>query len=154
MTKAAIFAARQNEPCPECGAELVIRSGRHGPFLGCSRYPECQHIRPLKRRPMGTSSRCWTGRNAPNARRRWHCARAVTVCLSVAASIRSAITPKSSINRTKPASAARSVVRANCCSVNHAMVRFSTPAIATLNVSLSSILNPSPVSASTATTRC
>ncbi|MDO7862668.1 hypothetical protein Q5Z14_18970, partial [Morganella morganii] len=29
MTKNAIFAARQNEPCPECGAELVIRSGRH-----------------------------------------------------------------------------------------------------------------------------
>ena len=53
MSKAAIFAARQNEPCPKCGAELVIRSGRHGPFLGCSHYPECEYIRPLKAQADG-----------------------------------------------------------------------------------------------------
>ena len=39
---------RKHEPCPNCGAELVIRSGKHGPFLGCSRYPDCEYIRPLK----------------------------------------------------------------------------------------------------------
>lgn len=29
-------------PCPECGAELVLRHTKKGrPFYGCSRYPEC-----------------------------------------------------------------------------------------------------------------
>ena len=29
--------------CPDCGAKLVIRTGRRGQFLGCSKYPECKH---------------------------------------------------------------------------------------------------------------
>ena len=29
--------------CPDCGAKLIIRTGRRGPFLGCSKYPECKH---------------------------------------------------------------------------------------------------------------
>jgi DNA topoisomerase-1 len=29
--------------CPDCGAALVIRNGRRGPFLGCSKYPTCRH---------------------------------------------------------------------------------------------------------------
>jgi DNA topoisomerase-1 len=33
------------ETCPECGqGTLVARSGRFGPFAGCSRYPECRYI--------------------------------------------------------------------------------------------------------------
>ncbi len=27
--------------CPECGGELVVRWGRNGEFIGCSRYPKC-----------------------------------------------------------------------------------------------------------------
>jgi DNA topoisomerase-1 len=27
--------------CPECGAELVVRWGKNGEFIGCSAYPEC-----------------------------------------------------------------------------------------------------------------
>ena len=27
--------------CPRCGAELVVRWGKNGEFLGCSAYPEC-----------------------------------------------------------------------------------------------------------------
>ena len=65
MTKNAIFAARQNEPCPECGAELVIRSGRHGPFLGCSQYPECQYIRPLKAQADGHIVKVLDGQQCP-----------------------------------------------------------------------------------------
>jgi DNA topoisomerase-1 len=30
--------------CPECGKKLVYRTGRYGPFLGCSGYPSCKHI--------------------------------------------------------------------------------------------------------------
>jgi DNA topoisomerase-1 len=37
------------EVCPECGATdggvLVQRRGRFGPFMGCSRYPECNYIK-------------------------------------------------------------------------------------------------------------
>jgi DNA topoisomerase-1 len=29
--------------CPDCGAKLVIRTGRRGPFLGCAKYPKCKH---------------------------------------------------------------------------------------------------------------
>jgi DNA topoisomerase-1 len=33
--------------CPDCGAPLLIRSGRRGPFLGCSKYPDCRHTEDL-----------------------------------------------------------------------------------------------------------
>ncbi|ARU92454.1 DNA topoisomerase family protein [Tatumella citrea] len=47
MNKTALFAVRHQENCPVCGAELVIRSGKHGPFAGCSAHPACEYIRPL-----------------------------------------------------------------------------------------------------------
>lgn len=34
--------------CPECGGALVIRHSKNGPFLGCSSYPSCEYIKPLK----------------------------------------------------------------------------------------------------------
>lgn len=30
--------------CPQCHAEMKLRHGRFGPFLGCSRYPDCRGI--------------------------------------------------------------------------------------------------------------
>lgn len=48
MSKTTLFSHKQEEHCPKCGGELVIRSGVHGPFQGCSNYPECDYIRPLK----------------------------------------------------------------------------------------------------------
>jgi DNA topoisomerase-1 len=34
------------ETCPKCGVgTLVGKRGRFGPFLGCSRYPDCDHIK-------------------------------------------------------------------------------------------------------------
>ena len=32
------------QPCPVCNSATVLRHGRFGPFLGCSRYPECKGI--------------------------------------------------------------------------------------------------------------
>ncbi|HEY4869013.1 MAG TPA: DNA topoisomerase, partial [Candidatus Dormibacteraeota bacterium] len=32
--------------CPECGKPLRRRSGRRGPFIGCSGYPGCKYIQP------------------------------------------------------------------------------------------------------------
>ncbi len=34
-------------PCEECGEPMVIRSGRSGKFLGCSKYPKCKTTKPL-----------------------------------------------------------------------------------------------------------
>jgi DNA topoisomerase-1 len=33
------------EICPTCGAPLVMRFGRYGSFLACTRYPECTYTR-------------------------------------------------------------------------------------------------------------
>ncbi|WP_081863050.1 topoisomerase DNA-binding C4 zinc finger domain-containing protein [Azospirillum argentinense] len=29
--------------CPRCDGWLQLKSGRHGPFLGCSNWPGCPH---------------------------------------------------------------------------------------------------------------
>jgi DNA topoisomerase-1 len=34
------------QACPVCGSPLVIRYGRFGKFIGCSKYPECTHTEP------------------------------------------------------------------------------------------------------------
>ena len=36
----------EGETCPKCGeGKLVGKRGRFGPFMGCSRYPDCDYIR-------------------------------------------------------------------------------------------------------------
>lgn len=35
------------EACPECGAELVIKSGRYGKFIACPMYPKCTYRRSI-----------------------------------------------------------------------------------------------------------
>src|SRR5258706_15785486 len=34
-----------DEPCPDCGRNLVIRTGRFGRFISCSGFPECRYRR-------------------------------------------------------------------------------------------------------------
>jgi DNA topoisomerase-1 len=38
---------KTGEACPECRAELVLRTGKFGRFVACSRYPECRFTRPV-----------------------------------------------------------------------------------------------------------
>lgn len=33
-------------PCDECGEPMMIRTGRSGRFLGCSKYPACRNTKP------------------------------------------------------------------------------------------------------------
>jgi DNA topoisomerase-1 len=33
------------EPCPQCGKPLQLRTGRYGEFVGCSGYPDCKYIK-------------------------------------------------------------------------------------------------------------
>jgi len=37
------------ELCQKCGAKLVVRVGRFGKFVGCSRFPECDYTRSLEK---------------------------------------------------------------------------------------------------------
>lgn len=37
----------RNESCDKCGAEMVVRNGRYGPFLACSAYPKCKNIKNI-----------------------------------------------------------------------------------------------------------
>ncbi len=52
------------ESCPECGAPLILRSGRYGIFLGCSAYPGCDftsNVGSSKRAmadPVPTDEKC------------------------------------------------------------------------------------------------
>jgi DNA topoisomerase I len=44
------------EKCPRCDSELVAKTGRFGPFVGCSNYPECKYIK--KEPPKETGEAC------------------------------------------------------------------------------------------------
>lgn len=35
--------------CPRCGSVLVKRSGKYGPFIGCSSYPECKYTQNINK---------------------------------------------------------------------------------------------------------
>jgi DNA topoisomerase-1 len=37
-----------SEICQECGSPMLVKFGRTGQFLGCSRYPECKATRPME----------------------------------------------------------------------------------------------------------
>jgi len=38
---------KRDELCPECQNPMVLRQGRGGPFLGCTKYPDCKGTLPL-----------------------------------------------------------------------------------------------------------
>ena len=50
-----------DEPCPNCGKPLQLRTGRYGEFVGCSGYPDCKYI---KRDAAQTESKL-TGEKCP-----------------------------------------------------------------------------------------
>src|SRR5205823_11350017 len=39
--------AKTDEKCETCAAPMVVKRGRFGEFLACSRYPECKTTRPI-----------------------------------------------------------------------------------------------------------
>jgi len=36
---------KTGEVCPECGSDLVLRSGKYGEFVACGNYPTCKYIK-------------------------------------------------------------------------------------------------------------
>ena len=41
-------------PCEKCGQMMIVKWGRHGKFLACSKYPECQNTKSLKETSDGS----------------------------------------------------------------------------------------------------
>ena len=46
------------EICPECGRNLVVKSGRFGRFLACPGYPDCSFTMPLVGEMPGRCPKC------------------------------------------------------------------------------------------------
>ncbi len=47
-----------NELCPQCGRNLVVKSGRFGRFLACPGYPDCTFTMPLVVEMPGRCPKC------------------------------------------------------------------------------------------------
>lgn len=48
IAKIEIPVIATGRKCPKCGeGDLVIKEGRYGQFIACSRYPECDHSEPI-----------------------------------------------------------------------------------------------------------
>ncbi|WP_457596997.1 type I DNA topoisomerase [Hydrogenimonas sp.] len=67
--KKEIKSLKKAEPigrnCPECGSELLLRSGRYGDFIACSNYPKCKYTENIakegeeaKPQPQATDEVC------------------------------------------------------------------------------------------------
>ena len=48
VSRAEATSEALDESCPQCGRPLLVRLGRHGRFVACSGYPECNYTRPLE----------------------------------------------------------------------------------------------------------
>ena len=57
--KASVQVAT-GQKCEECAADMVRKFGRNGPFLACSRYPDCRFTQPLSddEKPHATEHEC------------------------------------------------------------------------------------------------
>lgn len=45
--KSQKIATPTGEKCPECGHDLLLRSGRFGEFIACSNFPKCKYTKNL-----------------------------------------------------------------------------------------------------------
>lgn len=50
-----------NVKCEKCGAPMVVKRGRFGEFLGCSKYPECKTIKPIEKKTDVKCPKCKEG---------------------------------------------------------------------------------------------
>lgn len=50
-----------DEMCPTCGAPLVVRVGKFGKFLACSKFPDCKFTKPFARKIDVKCPKCEIG---------------------------------------------------------------------------------------------
>ncbi|MBI2642422.1 MAG: type I DNA topoisomerase [Candidatus Wildermuthbacteria bacterium] len=46
--------------CPKCGSPLVVRFGKFGKFLACSKFPECKHTESIEAKSAPIGMKCPT----------------------------------------------------------------------------------------------
>jgi len=46
MPKTQVKPEPVGRACPDCGGDLVLRTGRFGRFISCSNFPKCRHTEP------------------------------------------------------------------------------------------------------------
>ena len=49
---------KTGETCPECGGDLVVRTGKYGKFVSCSNYPTCKYIKKEEKAPLTEVCTC------------------------------------------------------------------------------------------------
>lgn len=54
------FVEETDEKCETCGSGMVVKHGRFGKFLACSKYPECKTTKSLKAPPQTIDMKCPT----------------------------------------------------------------------------------------------
>ncbi len=42
-----VILSKSEEKCSECNSEMIVRLGRYGKFLSCSRFPECKGMKDI-----------------------------------------------------------------------------------------------------------
>ena len=47
-----------DETCDDCGSNMVIKRGRYGPFLSCSRFPDCRGMKRMQKRSGALCPEC------------------------------------------------------------------------------------------------
>ena len=75
LTRIKVPDEVSEEICPECGRNLVVKSGRFGRFLACPGYPECSFTMPLVVAMPGRCPKCG-GRTTKEKESIWNDAKA------------------------------------------------------------------------------
>ncbi|MFC1617792.1 type I DNA topoisomerase [Patescibacteria group bacterium] len=47
LSKKELTEEKTSEKCDKCQSEMVIKMGRFGKFMACTKYPECKNTKPL-----------------------------------------------------------------------------------------------------------
>ncbi|HBP37813.1 MAG TPA: type I DNA topoisomerase [Clostridiales bacterium] len=62
LERVKIADVATGEKCPDCkDGDLVIREGRYGKFIACSRYPECKYTKNVENAVKGKCPLCGSG---------------------------------------------------------------------------------------------
>jgi len=65
VQRSDVTQEKMDEACPKCSAPLSIRLGRHGKFIGCTNYPDCDYTRDLNADKAEAEAPQEVGRDCP-----------------------------------------------------------------------------------------
>ena len=52
------YQFKTGEVCPECGSDLIIKTGKFGKFIACSNFPKCNYTKSMKEEPVDIGKQC------------------------------------------------------------------------------------------------